>query len=194
MTPKEICGKLADKLGVVLDFKEEKGDPWAVIPPEKWRRACLTARDESELSFNFLRSLCGVDRPDDGIIEIVAHLFSYKHRQAFVMHTRTNRSAPKLDSVSNVWPAAIWHERETFDLFGVDFPGNPDLRRILLPEDWLGHPLRKDYEEPESYHGIPTTRPGYEKKAFGPQLKKPPPKKPVPKVEKKPEGGEEKKE
>jgi len=89
-----------------------------------------------------------------------------------------------------VWPAAAWHERETFDLFGVDFPGNPDMRRILLPEDWVGHPLLKDYEEPDSYRGIPTTRPGYEKKQFGPQLKKPAPKKPAPQVEKKPEGGE----
>jgi len=180
MTPKEICGKLADKLGLVLDFKEEAGDPWASIPADKWQRACRIARDEPELSLNFLRSLCGVDRPDDGVIEIVAHLFSYKHRHAFVMHTRTDRSAPKLESVSGIWPAAIWHERETYDLFGVDFPGNPDLRRILLPEDWVGHPLLKDYEEPESYRGIPTARPGYEKKPFGPQLKKakPAPKKP----------------
>jgi len=181
MTPKEICGKLADKLGVVLDFKEEKGDPWALIPAEKWQQACQTARDEPDLSFNFLRSLCGVDRPDDGVIEVVAHLFSYKYRHAFVMHSKIDRSAPRLDSVSNIWPAAIWHERETFDLFGVDFPGNPDLRRILLPEDWVGHPLLKDYEEQDSYRGIPTTRPGYEKKPFGPQLKKtkPAPKKPA---------------
>jgi NADH-quinone oxidoreductase subunit C len=180
-SPKEICGKLADKLGVVLEFKEEAGDPWALIPAELWQRACLTARDEPELSFHFLRSLCGLDYPDDGVIAGVAHLFSYKHRHAFVIHTRTDRSAPKLQSVSSVWPAAVWHERETFDLFGVDFEGNPDLRRLLLPEDWVGHPLRKDYEEADSYRGIPTTRPGYEKKPFGPRLKKakPAPKKPA---------------
>ncbi len=181
MTPREICGKVAEKLGVVLDFQEVTGDPWALIPADRWRQACLAARDHPELSFNFLRSLCGVDRPDQRVIEVVVHLFSYKHRHSFVMHTRTDRSAPKLDSVSNVWPAAVWHERETFDLFGVAFPGNPDLRRILLPEDWVGHPLLKDYEEPESYRGIPTTRPGYQKQPFGPRLKKAKPvaKKPV---------------
>lgn len=188
MTPREICGKLADRLGLVLDFKEETGDPWALIPAEQWRRACLTARDEPDLALNFLRSLCAVDHPDQGAIDVVAHLFSYKHRHAFVMHARTERSAPRLESVSGVWPAAVWHERETFDLFGVEFTGNPDLRRILLPEDWVGHPLRKDYEEQDSYRGIPTTRPGYEKKPFGPRLNKA---KPAAKAGKQPEGGED---
>ena len=59
------------------------------------------------------------------------------------------------------WPAAIWYERECVDLLGVDFEGNPDLRRIMMPEDWKGHPLRKDYKEEADYHGIPTRRPGY---------------------------------
>ena len=168
MNQEETRDKLAGILQTELTWsatgeKPPPGDPYAVVDPKLWKQACQAARDDQDLSFNFLRTLCGVDRPDDQKIEVVVHLFSYRHRQAFVLKTLVDRNDPHLDSVASIWPAAAWHERETFDLLGVKFDGHPDLRRIMLPEDWSGHPLRKDYKEPEQYHGIPTSRPGYEK-------------------------------
>ena len=90
--------------------------------------------------------------------EVVYHLFSYTHRHALVLKVGVPRDNARLATVSTVWRAALWQEREIFDLLGVDFEGHPDLRRILLPEDWVGHPLRKDYVEPTEYHGISTKR------------------------------------
>jgi len=164
MTPEEIRDHVKDKLGIELEwFEGDKGtgDAWAIVSPDKWIEICQFARDDGELAFNYLRSMTGVDYPDDEKIDLVLHLFSYLKRHAFVLKTRIPREAPSLPSLAQVWPAAIWYERECFDLLGVDFPGNPDLRRIMMPEDWKGHPLRKDYKEEADYHGIPTQRPGY---------------------------------
>ncbi|MBN2496631.1 MAG: NADH-quinone oxidoreductase subunit C [Deltaproteobacteria bacterium] len=137
------------------------GDPFAALPADGWHAACLAVRDDPALGFDFLRSLSGVDRPADDRIEVVAHLFSYKHRHALVLKTHTGRDGGALPSIHDVWPAAEWYEREIFDLLGVRFEGHRDLRRLLMPEDWQGHPLRKDYREAEHYRGIPTRRPGY---------------------------------
>jgi NADH-quinone oxidoreductase subunit C len=75
-----------------------------------------------------------------------------------VLKVNATRDDPVVATVSSVWSAADWQEREVFDLLGVTFTGHPDLRRILMPEDWPGHPLRKDFVEPQEYHGIPTSR------------------------------------
>jgi NADH-quinone oxidoreductase subunit C len=160
MNGHEIRDALAAQLGLELEWHEDHaGDPFAVVPPEKWREACRVARTDERLFFDFLRAQTGTDRPAEEAIELVVHLFSYRHRHAFVLKTRVSRAEPVADSLVTVWPAADWYEREIFDLLGVRFTGHPDLRRLLLPEDWVGHPLRKDYEQPASYQGIPTTRP-----------------------------------
>ncbi|MBK7972498.1 MAG: NADH-quinone oxidoreductase subunit C [Deltaproteobacteria bacterium] len=122
------------------------------------REVCVTLRDEPRLSYDYLMSLTAVDRPPDSI-EVVAHVFSYSHRSMLAIRTNLPRNAPKVPSLSPVWPAAGWHEREQFDLVGVLFEGHPDLRRIMMPDDWEGHPLRKDYVKPDRYHGIDNTRP-----------------------------------
>ncbi len=134
------------------------GDAWLEVPAARWRDACRAARELPALGFDFLRCLTGVDRPEAGRIEVVAHLFSYRHRRALTLKTSVPRDTPELDSVAGVWPAADWHERELWDLLGVRLRGHPDLRRLLLPEDWPGHPLRKDWQEPDHYRGIPTRR------------------------------------
>lgn len=165
MKPEEIQAYLQQKLGIKLELQrgeKETGDSWAIVDPAKWTDACRLARDDAELAFDFLRSLTGTDRLDDGKIELVAHLWSYPKRHAFVLKTAVDRQAPRIVSLADVWPAAIWYEREIFDLLGVDFDGHPDLRRIMMPEDWVGYPLRKDYREQADYRGIPTSRPGYE--------------------------------
>ncbi|MEB2286357.1 MAG: hypothetical protein B6D46_09325 [Polyangiaceae bacterium UTPRO1] len=113
---------------------------------------------DPELAFDCLSNESGVDQPQRDEIEIVYHLFSYTHGHALTLKVGVMRDRPQLATVATVWRAAIWQEREIFDLLGVDFIGHPDLRRILLPEDWVGHPLRKDYVEPTEYHGISTKR------------------------------------
>lgn len=122
------------------------------------RAICVTLRDDPGLRFDYLMSLTAVDRPPASI-EIISHLFSYPHRSMLAVRTTVAREAPRVPSVADLWPAAGWHEREQFDLVGVVFDGHPDLRRILMPDDWEGHPLRKDYVKPDRYHGIDNTRP-----------------------------------
>jgi len=116
------------------------------------------AKHDPALAFDCLSNQSGVDQPKRDEIEIVYHLFSYRHRHALTLKVGLARDNPHVATVASIWRAAIWQEREIFDLLGVDFAGHPDLRRILLPEDWVGHPLRKDYVEPTEYHGISTKR------------------------------------
>lgn len=173
MTPEAIRDLLAEKLGAEIAWQQAPpGDPWAMVPAEHWHAACKLARHDEALFFDFLRAQTGTDYPDDEQIEVICHLFSYKHRHAIVLKTRVDRKDPKLDTLVDVWPAADWYEREIFDLLGVHFDGHPDLRRLVLPEDWVGHPLRKDYQEQDDYNGIPTTRPGYPKFEPGGKKKK----------------------
>jgi NADH-quinone oxidoreductase subunit C len=107
---------------------------------------------------DFLEDLTAVDWPKRNAIDVVYHLFSYRHRHSFVLKVETDRARPSAPTVEGVWKAANWMEREVYDLFGVQFEGHPDLRRVLLPDDWEGHPLRKDYGEAGGYHGISNVR------------------------------------
>jgi NADH-quinone oxidoreductase subunit C len=133
-------------------------DPWIVVGPEVLVDVCRVLHDEPELAFDALSNLSGVDYKADGAIEIVYHLYSYPHRHTLVLKVRTPRDRAVVPSVERMWKAANWHEREVYDLLGVTFTGHPDLRRLLMPEDWVGYPLRKDFVEPEEYHGISTRR------------------------------------
>jgi NADH-quinone oxidoreductase subunit C len=116
-------------------------------------------RDDPALRFDFLQNLTAVDWIKRDTIEVVYHLFSYPHRHAIAVKVDLPRAAPRVPSVASVWPTADWMEREQFDLLGVVFLNHPDLRRLLMPDDWVGHPMRKDYHEPRSYRGMPTSRP-----------------------------------
>ena len=111
---------------------------------------------------HYLRLVTGVDRlaagETPGRIEMVYHLWSYEKRHGVVLRVHLDRDNPVVDTVCDVWPVANWGEREAFDLLGVTFPGHPNLTRIMMPVDWVGHPLRKDYERPDRYHGLPTNR------------------------------------
>ena len=119
--------------------------------------ASLLARDP-DTRFECLSNLSGVDYPAHGHIQVVYNLFSYAHGHDVTLKVNADRETPRVKTVSGVWSAANWLEREVFDLLGVDFVGHPDLRRILLPDDWVGNPLRKDYVEAPEYHGISTIR------------------------------------
>jgi NADH-quinone oxidoreductase subunit C len=139
--------------------------PHAVIKPERWHDVALLLRDDPRLRFNWLRCLSGVDHLEKKVFTVVYDLHAaaqpdrpgglWKIAAEFSIRICVPRDNPHIPSVTDVWPAANWHEREVYDLFGVIFDGHPDLRRILCCEDWVGHPLRKDYEFPLEYHGIP---------------------------------------
>ena len=87
-------------------------------------------------------------------MEVVYHLFSYEHRHKFVLKVHLPREGAHVPTVEGTWAVANWHEREAYDLFGIVFDGHSDLRRILLPDDWVGHPLRKDWVDPDFYNGM----------------------------------------
>jgi NADH-quinone oxidoreductase subunit C len=128
-------------------------DPYIFIDAAQINAVCFFLRDEESLQFDFLSCLSGVDY-DNANLAVIYHLYSYPHNHKLVLKVVVPKSSPKVKSVSDVWVAANWHERETYDLMGIEFEGHPDLRRILLPEDWEGHPLRKDYKVQEFYRGM----------------------------------------
>lgn len=132
--------------------------PWIALAPAHLPAACTMLRDDPEMYFDFLECLSGVDEgPAANRIGVVYHLRSIVRGHRVVLKCFVPRDTrPTLPSVAQIWRTADWHERETFDLFGIHFEGHPDLRRIFMPEDWEGHPLRKDYVNPESYHDIQT--------------------------------------
>jgi len=115
----------------------------------------LFLRDSSELLFDSLMNLSGVDEPKDSLLSVYYHLESTILKHKITVKVSTDRNKPEIPTVSEVWKAADWHEREAYDLFGIIFLNHPDLRRILMPYDWdAGYPLRKDYENPEFYQGM----------------------------------------
>ena len=130
----------------VAETVEFRGELTLVVPREHIRRVCEFLRSDPELQFTFLSDLSGVDRfPVEPRFEVNYHLVSLERRERVRLKVRVGGDDPRVETVTSVWPTAGWHERETFDLFGVRFEGHSDLRRILLPENWEGHPLRKDY-------------------------------------------------
>lgn len=133
------------------------GDSFIVVPTSKVIEICQILKEIDRFDFDCLSDLTCVDRKE--WFEVVYHLFSYRHNHSVVLKVKlSHEETPHLPTVEGVWPVANWLEREVFDLFGIVFDGHSDLRRIMLPEDWIGHPLRKDYKEEEDYHGISTKR------------------------------------
>lgn len=157
MSPQEIADLLKTKFGdAVLETKMDVFQPWAMVQPSKLAEIGKFLRDDPQTKFDFLRNVAAVDYKTE--LELVYHLFSYAHRHEFKLKVRLSRETPSVGTVEQVWPAANWHEREAFDLMGIHFEGHRDLRRLLLPDDWIGHPLRKDYKEQDMYRGVSTTR------------------------------------
>ena len=162
MGPKDVFEIVKAEFGDAVEWKEgHAGDPYAIVDAAKIVEVARFLKETPGLAFDCLSNLTGVDLQKLKMerIAVVYHLFSYAERHGFVMKVHLDRAAPTVSTVNGVWRAAAYMEREVFDLLGVTFEGHPDLRRILLPEDWVGYPLRKDYKEEASYQGIPTTRP-----------------------------------
>ena len=142
----------------VIECNDTAKDPWILVEAPAIVEITGYCRDEADLRFDALSNQSGVDYKEGGYIEIVYHLYSYPHRHAVVLKVRTPRDEAEVPTVEPVWKAANWLEREIYDLLGVTFSGHSDLRRLLMPEDWVGHQLRKDFVEPAEYHGISTRR------------------------------------
>jgi NADH-quinone oxidoreductase subunit C len=160
MTPEDIHTELKTRFGdAVGPLSETKGDRFVVVKGEKIVDICHFLKTTAGLEFDYCQDITAVDWPARNVIEVVFHLYSLEHRHGLVLKVETDRAAPSISTVESVWKAATWLEREIYDLFGVNFVGHSDLRRILLPDDWVGHPLRKDYKEAGGYHGIGNERP-----------------------------------
>ncbi|MGD8190341.1 NADH-quinone oxidoreductase subunit C [Brevibacillus ginsengisoli] len=117
--------------------------PTIIVKNEKLHDVAKLLKEDSELHFEYLSNLHGVDYENH--MEVYYHLYSYKNRQSIAVKVKTNREKPSVASVMDIWAGANYNERETYDLLGINFPGHNDLRRIMLSDDWVGHPLRKDY-------------------------------------------------
>jgi NADH-quinone oxidoreductase subunit C len=173
MSPQEIAERLRARFPQWVGGGDAAAmDPWIEVAPAGLLEVCRLLRDDPQLQFNMLHLITGVDyfQPDAKLaakcewqphFEVVYHLSSMVHRHRLTLKVVLPRwkddapgALPEVPSVSGLWSTANWHEREVYDLSGVRFIGHPDLRRILCPEDWVGHPLRKDYEMPAEYHGI----------------------------------------
>ncbi len=131
----------------VLDVVEFRGETTVVIAPDQIAAVAAHCRDADGLKFDLMVSLSGVDYlPESPRFAVVYHLYSLLYNRKLRLKAYpADDEAPALPSVTPVWPTANWQEREAFDMFGIVFEGHPDLRRILMPADWDGHPQRKDY-------------------------------------------------
>lgn len=143
----EIAEKIKDKfLREVLDINQFRDQVSVTIKRDKIIDICRYLYEDPDIRMDFLSDLCGVDYPErKSRFEIVYNLCSLKHGHRIRIKALIPADNPSIDSVVSIWSGANWHEREACDMFGIVFNGHPDLRRILMPEEWNGFPLRKDY-------------------------------------------------
>jgi NADH-quinone oxidoreductase subunit C len=155
MTPAQIVEILKQQYsGSFLSATAEGLHPHVVVKPEHLIAMATILRTDWRLHFDMLRCVSAVDWPAKSSIELSYDLLSVALGHAFAIKVSLDRANPQVESLTGIWPAADWHEREAFDLMGVMFLHHPDLRRILLPEDWTDYPLRKDYQYPTEYKGL----------------------------------------
>lgn len=149
MTPDEVGARLAAVLAdPALTVTTSGGQAYARacvdVPPGAWRAAVRAARDDAELACDFFDWLSAVDELADGF-DVLVHLWSTTHRHGVLIRTRVSREAAEVPSVVDIYPGADWHERETYEMFGIGFAGHDDLKPLLLPPEFEGHPLRKEF-------------------------------------------------
>ena len=156
MTSQEIYTKLKDKFGdPILSFQEAVADSFIFIAPEAIADVARYLAEDSALAFDSLMCLSGVDLgAKESDFEVVYHLFSMTYRHNIVLKVVLPKEDSQVPTVEHIWKTANWHEREAFDMMGIKFSDHPDMKRILLPQDWEGHPLKKDYIVQDYYHGM----------------------------------------
>ena len=162
MSYSEIKELIVSMFGEEIILKEDtiSPQPSITIGNDKLLEVCQFLHVQPQLYFDFLTCITAIDNGAEvGTMEVIYHLNSIPYEHGIVLKVEVERNKegeplPQVYSLTPIWKTADWHEREAYDLVGIDFVGHPDLRRILLPADWEGHPLRKDYKEQELYHGI----------------------------------------
>ncbi|MFX3634095.1 MAG: NADH-quinone oxidoreductase subunit C [Candidatus Pristimantibacillus sp.] len=122
--------------------------PTIIVKNEDWLRTAALLKRHEEMRFTYLRNVSGVDY--ESHLEVVYHMVELASKLELTVKVRVNRESPEVASVASIWSTANWNEREIYDLLGIPFAGHPDLRRIMMSDDWVGHPLRKDYEPLDS--------------------------------------------
>jgi NADH-quinone oxidoreductase subunit C len=154
MKVNEMYERLKSEFGdSILELvQDEKSDSFIIVDGKDIVDISLFLRDEEDLLFDYPVILSGMDLGKQ--LGVVYHLYSLKYKHRIVLKVIVDKESPEVESVEKVWKSMNWHEREAYDMFGIIFKEHPDLRRILSPYDWEGYPLRKDYKEPEKYHGM----------------------------------------
>lgn len=147
MEPLEIAERIKDKFpGEFIEMMPFRDQVSVSVKRDKIAAICRFLFDDPDIQMNYLSDLCGVDYNGRRLrFEVVYNLYSLKYRHMIRLKALIPEDDPSIDSVVSIWSGANWHERETYDMFGIVFKGHPDMRRILMPADWEGHPLRKDY-------------------------------------------------
>jgi NADH-quinone oxidoreductase subunit C len=135
---------------------DEKSTPKAIIlQANKLKQVCYELHTNPAVYFDMLSCITGIDNgPQAGTIEVIYTLYSIPYNHHLMLKVVLSRESAEIESVSNIWRSGNWLEREVFDMFGITFTGHPDLRRILMPADWEGFPLRKDYSHQEYYRSV----------------------------------------
>lgn len=154
MLPNEIYNNLKSEFGdAIIEYNDQQPvDPFILVNTSQLFEICHTLRDKEEFLFDYLMCLSGMDLGEN--VGVVYHLYSMKHKHKLVLKVTAPKTDPKVPSIETIWRSADWHEREAYDLIGVQFEGHHNMIRILCPYDWEGHSLRKDYKVPEYYHGM----------------------------------------
>ncbi|MBF0565918.1 MAG: NADH-quinone oxidoreductase subunit C [Nitrospirae bacterium] len=148
MEPVEIANKIKEEFPTeVVEVKEFRGQVGITIKKNELPGIIRRLNASPEFDFDYLKDLCGVDYMNVKVprFEVVYQLYSIRHGHMLRLNVQVSENSPTIASVTAVYSGANWHERECYDMFGIVFDNHPDLRRILLPEDWEGYPLRKDY-------------------------------------------------
>lgn len=157
MTFQEIVVQIKSNLDEELILAtDDNASPKAIIIDAKDLVDLMSfLQSDDQLYFDSLSCITGLDNgPEENSMEVIYNLYSIPYNHHLMVKVKLERENPSIESLTRLWKTADWHEREAYDLCGIHFNNHPDLRRILLPADWEGHPLKKDYQEQEYYRGI----------------------------------------
>ncbi len=147
LSPADVGERLRAQFGdAIQSFEDVHGHPVVTVTADRYRELALFLRDDADLAFDFFDFLAAVDfTPKGRGFEVATHVYSTRHNHHVRFKVECDAEDPRVPSISDVWPGANWHERETWELFGIDFEGHPHLVKLVLPEQFVGNPLRKDF-------------------------------------------------